>query len=71
MWKSIREGAEKFFGQVVYNVGEGHHINFWHDPWCGSNPLKDLFPDLFTRSRSKEAWISDLIVSASDEGSRS
>ena len=21
MWKSIREGAKKFFGQVVYNVG--------------------------------------------------
>ena len=28
MWKSIREGAEKFFGQVEYTVGEGHHISF-------------------------------------------
>ena len=28
MWKSIREGREKFFGQVVYNVGEGHRISF-------------------------------------------
>ena len=27
MWKSIREGA-KFLEQVVYNVGEGHHISF-------------------------------------------
>ena len=53
MWKSIREGAKKFFGQVVYNVGDCHRISFWHDPWCGSNPLKDLFPDQFTRSRSK------------------
>ena len=70
MWKSIR-GLEKFFGQVMYNVGEGDRISFWHDPWCGSNLLKDLFPDLFTRFRSKEAWISDLIVSASEEGSRS
>ena len=43
MWKSIREGAEKFFGQVVYNAGEGDCISFWHDPGCGSNPLKDLF----------------------------
>lgn len=59
MWKSIREGAEKFFGQVVCNVGEGDHISFWHDPWCGSNPLKDLFPNLFTRSRSKELGCTD------------
>ena len=28
MWKSIREGTKKYFGQVVYNVGEGHRISF-------------------------------------------
>ena len=71
MWKSITEGVEKFFGQVVYNVGEGDCISFWHDPWFGSNPLEDLFPNLFTHSRSKETWISNLIVSASEVGSRS
>ena len=71
MWKSITEGAKKFFGQIVYNVGEGDRISFWHDPWCGSNPLKDLFPNLFTHSQSKETWIFDLIVFASEGGSRS
>ena len=50
MWKSIRKGEKKFFGQVEYTIGEGHHISFWHDPSCGSTPLKELFPDLFTRS---------------------
>ena len=70
MWKSIK-GAKKFFGQVVYSVGEGHRISFCHDPWCGITPLKDLFPNLFTCPRSKEAWIFDLIVSASEGGSRS
>lgn len=34
-------------------------------------PVKELFPDLFTHSLSKEAWISNLIVSASVGGSRS
>ena len=64
MWKSITAGAESFFRQVVYIAGEGHHIRIWHDPWSGHAPLKDLFPDLFTCSLSKEAWISDLIVFA-------
>ena len=64
MWKSIREGPKKFFGHIVYNVGEGHRISFCHDPCCVITPLKERFPDLFTRSLSKEAWISNLIVSA-------
>ena len=71
MWKSIREGAKKFFGQIVYNVGEGNCISFWHDPWSGHTPLKELFPLLFACSLSKEAWISNLIVSTSEGGSRS
>ena len=70
MWKSIRAGVENFFGQVVYDVGEGQRIWFWHDPWCGHTPLKDLFLDLIDCSQSKEAQIFDLIVSES-EGSRS
>ena len=71
MWKSITAGAESFFGQVVYIAGEGHRIRIWHDPWSGQASLKDLFPDLFTCSLSKEAWISNLVVFASEGRSRS
>ena len=55
----------------MYNVGEGNYISFWHDPWSGHTPLKELFPLLFACSQSKEAWISNLIVSNSKGGSRS
>lgn len=55
MWKSIRARVEKFFGQVAYAVGEGHCIRFWYYSWSGNPPLKDMFPNLFARSRSKEA----------------
>ena len=71
MWKSITAGAESFFEQVVYIAGEGHRIRIWHGRWSGHAPLKDLFPDLFTCSLSKEAWISDLVVFASKGRSRS
>ena len=44
-------------------MGEGHHIHFWYNPWRGLIPLKDLYPNLFACSVSKEAWISNLVVS--------
>ena len=28
MWKGIRKVAKKFFGQIVYHVGEGHCVRF-------------------------------------------
>ena len=52
-------------------MGEGHHIRFWYEPWCGPIPLKDLYPDLFAHIFSKEAWISDLVVSNLEGGNRS
>ena len=55
MWRSIKEGIEKFFSQILYNVGEGSRVSFWHDPWCGPTPLKELFPSMFDCSVSKEA----------------
>ena len=53
MWTSIKEGTEKFFSQILYNVGECCHVSFWHDPWCGPIPLKDLFLAMFVCSLSK------------------
>ena len=63
MWRSIKEGPEKFFSQIMYNVGEGCHVSFWHNPWCGPIPLKEFFPAMFAYSLSKEAWVSDLVIS--------
>ena len=62
MWKNIRKGAESFFGHVLYMAGEGLHIRFWYDLWCGYIPLKDLYLDLFSRAMGKDAWISELLL---------
>ena len=67
-WRSIKEGTEKFFSQILYNVGEGNCVRFCHDPWCGPTPLKELFPSMYDCSVSKEAWVSDLVVSNSEGG---
>ena len=63
MWRSIKEVSDKFFSQIMYNVGEGCRVSFWHDPSSGPIPLKELFPAMFACTKSKEAWVSDLVVS--------
>ena len=68
MWRSIKEVSEKFFSQIMYNVGEGCRVSFWHDPSSGPIPLKELFPAMFACSLSKEAWVFDLVVSTSVGG---
>ena len=30
-------------------------MKFWHNVWCGDNPLSTCFPDLFRISNDKEA----------------
>ena len=47
LWKNFRKGVDNFFGHVVYTVGEGNRIQFWHDPWSGPISLKELYPKLF------------------------
>ena len=68
MWRSIKEGTEKFISQILFNVGEDSRVSFCHDPWCGPTPLKKLFPSMYDCSISKEVWVSDLVVSNLERG---
>jgi hypothetical protein len=36
-----------------------YHISFWHDTWCGDQPLKVSYPELYRIARNKKAWVSD------------
>lgn len=54
MWKNISIGVESFFGHILYDAGDGHCIRFWHEPWSGHAPLKDLFLDLYACSFLKK-----------------
>ena len=65
------KGADNVFGHVVYVVGEGNRIRFWHDPWSGPTPLKELYPELFAYFVVQEALISDMVIFAPDGGGRS
>ena len=30
-----------------FQIGDGTRVKFWHDVWCGDNPLSMCFPNLF------------------------
>jgi hypothetical protein len=59
VWKHIRRGWEKFRNFVRFEVGNGSHISFWHDWWCGDRSLKQGFPALFSIVRNKDAMVVD------------
>ena len=77
LWKNIRKGVDNFFshvgyvGHVGYVAGEDNRIRFWHDPWSGPIPLKELYPELFACAMVQEALISNMIIFAPNGGDKS
>uniref|UniRef100_A0A2N9FAS9 Reverse transcriptase zinc-binding domain-containing protein n=1 Tax=Fagus sylvatica TaxID=28930 RepID=A0A2N9FAS9_FAGSY len=48
-----------FSNYISYMVGDGSHIKFWHAPWCGDQPLKMSFPELYSLARNPEATVAN------------
>ena len=59
LWKGIRAGWDSFVRYTSFEVGDGSRIKFWHDSWCGDQPLKVQFPELFHLARAPEASVAD------------
>jgi len=59
VWKFIRKGWDNVAKFLRFEVGDGSHIRFWHDLWCGDRPLKLGYPTLFSIARSPDAWVVD------------
>jgi hypothetical protein len=48
LWRYIRNGWGSFSNFLSYKVGDGSHISFWHNVWCGIEPLRLSFPELYS-----------------------
>ena len=59
LWKSIRAGWGSFSSFISYSIGDGARIKFGHDIWCGGQPIKDQFPELYRIARFPEASTVD------------
>jgi len=40
-------------------VRDESKIRFWHDVWCGDQPLRATFLELFSIESCKEVWVAD------------
>ena len=61
LWKTISSGWSTFSRYIQFHIGDGTRVKFWHDVWCGDNPLSTYFPDLFKINNDKEAYVADLM----------
>ena len=55
LWKDIRKEAQQLKQKCKIMLGDGGHIRFWEDRWCGENPLC-LFPNVVCCSCFKRGY---------------
>jgi hypothetical protein len=59
LWKAICMEWHCFSSHIRLIPGDGSRISFWGEVWCGSLPLKEAFPGLYSLACNKEASIAD------------
>ncbi|KAF8700167.1 hypothetical protein HU200_034538 [Digitaria exilis] len=60
IWKDIYALLPSFRDETKVLLGNGKMTSFWLDLWCGSLPLANTFPALFshvTRPNTSVAWV--------------
>ena len=45
-----------------FTVDDGTRIELWHDLWCGGQPLREGFLELFRIARNTEALVADHLL---------
>ena len=63
LWKYIRKGWEDFYSFIIFKMGDGSCIKFWHDPWCKEFPLESGFLELYNIACNKDASVAELLLS--------
>jgi hypothetical protein len=58
-WKSISKDWHRFSSHFRLIPGDESRISFWGEVWCGSSPLKEVFPGLYSLASNNEAFIVD------------
>ena len=60
VWKAIRGKWEMFKTRTGFTIGFGNMVKFWKNRWCRDSSLRESFPELYSITSSKDAWVSDL-----------
>lgn len=57
-WKDIMGLCQGFKKGLRMEIGNGQHMRFWEDKWCGQQPLKREFPLVFLMVAEPLALVS-------------
>jgi len=44
----------------VMVIGDGEKTDFWRDAWCGSTPLRSIFPDMFDICNEQKIKVAEV-----------
>ena len=61
LWKNISRGWPSFSRCILYDIGDGSRVKFWHDRWCGETSLTANYPKLFRFCQDKEVSVAKLM----------
>ena len=61
LWKYIWRGWNTFARFLTFEVGDGSRIRFWDDVWCGRDPLREAFPELYRIAQVKDGAVADFL----------
>ena len=61
LWKNISQGWPSFSRCILYDIGDGSRVKFWHDRWCDETSLAASYPELFRFCRDKEVSVAELM----------
>jgi len=50
-----------FKPNVRFEVGNGARVLFWQDKWCGEQPVKFQFPNLFRMASLRVATVQEIL----------
>ena len=56
------DGSTDFEKHVLFELGNGVQIQFWHNIWCLDVSLLVVFPDLFCIATDKNALVADYLT---------
>jgi hypothetical protein len=59
LWKFISKEWHRFSSHIRLVPSDGTRISFWGEVWCGSLPLLEVYPGLYSLASNKEASIAD------------
>lgn len=62
VWKGICIGKDQLSQFIQFKINKGDRVSFWHDRWCSTSSLAQLFPQCYHLAVCKQGSVRDHMV---------